>query len=239
MTQLQTTQAKPLVDFSANQIDLIKRTIAVGATNDELDLFLHQCKRTGLDPLAKQIFFQKYKLKNGDEKVTIITSIDGYRLIAARTGEYAGSDEPIYDKEDGRPGKASVTVYRMLNGVRTPFTASARWDEYCPPPGRDHMWNKMPFLMLGKVAEALALRKAFPNDLSAVHVDEEMHQAVLSKVEAPIERGFNPQNMKHLEILHKDLKAKGIELGDGEFKELALSMKGKTAEEMKKELETF
>jgi phage recombination protein Bet len=233
------TQSKELVTFSENQVDLIKRTIAVGATDDELQLFLHQCKRTGLDPLSRQIHFQKFRTKDGEGKVSIITSIDGYRLMAVRTGEYAGSDEPIFDKEDGIPGKATITVYRMIRGVKTPFSASARWSEYCPPPGRDHMWKKMPFLMLGKCAEALALRKAFPNDLSGLHIQEEMDQAVLDKIEMPTERGFNPQNMKHLEILYADVKKKGLELGDGEFKELAQSMRGKTAEEMKKALEAF
>ncbi|MCA9982431.1 MAG: recombinase RecT, partial [Anaerolineales bacterium] len=71
-----------LIEFDDAQIDLITRTIAKEATKDELALFIYQCKRTGLDPLAKQIHFQKFTSKNGTSNVSFITTIDGYRLIA-------------------------------------------------------------------------------------------------------------------------------------------------------------
>lgn len=164
--------------FTNEQVALIKRTVAKGATDDELKLFLIIANKSGLDPFSKQIYFVKRKAKiNGQyvEVGAIQTGIDGYRAIAERGGGYAGSDEPIYDSEDAKnPNKATVTVYKIIQGVRCPFTAAARWSEYCPPTPMDFMWRKMPYLMLGKTAEALALRKAFPNDLSGIHIDEEM-----------------------------------------------------------------
>lgn len=154
-----------------SKVDLIKRTIAVGASQDELEIFFHQCRKTGLDPLAKQIYFQK---RGG--KMTIITGIDGYRLVADRTGQYAGNDDPVFD-DDLKPTKATVTVYKIVGGARCGFTASARWSQYFPGDTLGFMWKKMPHLMLGKCAEALALRKAFPAELSGVYTAEEMHQA--------------------------------------------------------------
>lgn len=133
-------------------------------------MFLHVAKKSGLDPFANQIYFVKRK-----GKATIQTGIDGYRLSASRSGEYGGSDDPVFEEKDGKPVKATVTIYRFVKGEKCAFTASARWDEYKPE--NAFMWNKMPFTMLGKCAEALALRKAFPQELSGIYTKEEMDQA--------------------------------------------------------------
>lgn len=166
--------------FNNEQVDLIKSTIAVGSTDNELKLFLYTAQKSGLDPLAKQIHFVKRNVKKEDgtykSQMSIQTGIDGYRLIADRTGKYAGNDEPIYDDEN-TPRKASVTVYKMVDGVRCPFTATARWEQYFPGEKQGFMWKKMPHLMLGKCAEALALRKAFPAELSGLYTTDEMAQA--------------------------------------------------------------
>lgn len=175
MTALVKRDPQAVVTFSADQVDLIKRTVAQGATDDELKIFMHQCQRTGLDPLARQIYFQKRRA-GGQDRVTIITGIDGYRLVADRTGQYAGNDDPVFDDEE-RPQRATVTVYKLVGGVRCPYTATARWSQYYPGDAQGFMWKKMPHLMLGKCAEALALRKAFPAELSGIYTPEEMEQA--------------------------------------------------------------
>jgi phage recombination protein Bet len=173
------TQTAKISGFNEDQIKLVIQTVAKGATFPELQMFLYIAKKTGLDPLAKQIHFTKFKDKNGNANITIITGIDGYRSIASKTGKLAGIEDVVFNsEEDPKPKKASVTVYRMVDGQKVPFTATARWDEYFPSmPSKQFMWNKMPYTMLGKCAEALALRKGFPNDLSQVFVEEEMDQA--------------------------------------------------------------
>jgi hypothetical protein len=107
----------------------------------------------------------------------IQTGIDGYRVVADRTGLLAGISDPTHTEADGAkyPLTASVTVKKLLpNGSIADFTATARWSEYN---AGGPMWTKMPYLMLGKCAEALALRKAFPADLSGIYTSEEMAQA--------------------------------------------------------------
>jgi phage recombination protein Bet len=169
-------------DFPPEKVELIKRMVAPTATDDELALFLYQSQRTGLDPLARQIIFSKFNSNSGP-KMSIITTIDGYRLVADRTGKYAGNDDPIFEGEN-TPTKATVTVYKLVGGIRCPFTATARWPEYYPGDNqKGFMWRKMPFLMLGKCAEALALRKAFPAELSGLYTDTEMEQAQAGYVE--------------------------------------------------------
>lgn len=157
--------------FTTRQIDLIKRQIAPGIDDGNLALFGMVCRRTGLDPFMRQI----YTIQRGG-KWTIQTGIDGYRLLAARTGQLAGIDDAEYDTEEADyPAWARVTVWRLVGGQRVPFSAKARWSEYKPAQGG--MWDRMPYLMLGKCAEALALRKAFPAELSGVYTSEEMAQA--------------------------------------------------------------
>ena len=147
-------------NITPDQVELIKSQIAVNATDDELKLFLHVANKSGLDPLARQIYF----IKRGG-KMTIMTAIDGFRAIADRTGQYIGSSDPVFEDKGDIPIKATVTVNKVVAGVVGNFTATARWSEYYPGEAQGFMWNKMPHTMLGKCAEALALRKAFPAQL--------------------------------------------------------------------------
>ena len=154
------------------QVDLIKSQIAKGATDDELKLFLHVADKSGLDPLSRQIYFIK---RSG--KMTIQTGIDGFRAVADRTGQYVGSSDPVFEDNGKIPAKATVTVNKVVGGIVGNFTATARWEEYYPGKSQGFMWDKMPHTMLGKCAEALALRKAFPAQLSGLYTDNEMDQA--------------------------------------------------------------
>lgn len=171
--------------LTPEQVALIKRTVARDTTDDELALFLHVCRRSGLDPLARHIHaVKRWNAKDQREVMTIQTGIDGYRLIAARTGEHMGTEDAVFDTEtEAHPHKATVTVYRLCHGQRVAFTASARWAEYVQTARSGEpnaTWQKMPYLMIAKCAEANALRKAFPAELSSVYTHEEMMQAELA-----------------------------------------------------------
>ena len=179
------TQKQP---FTQKQVELITRTVAKGANMDELGLFFNVAKRAGLDPFMKQIHLIPRSVKQGDKYVTVRSvqvGVDGYLSIAERTKQLAGIDDAIFDdgyhyepgKEPKNPSKASVTVFRLVKGDRVPFTASARWKEYYPGAKMGFMWDKMPYGQLAKCALALALRKAFPSDLSGIYTNEEMEQA--------------------------------------------------------------
>src|SRR6266850_405983 len=157
--------------FNNEQVALIKRTICKDATNDEFQLFVQQCQRTRLDPFTKQIYF--IKDKNG--KVNVMASIDGLRLIADRSGVYAGQTKPEWCGQDGAwvdvwlqdkpPLAARVGVYRQ--GFVEPLYATAMYKAYAPSNASPYStWGKMPEHMLAKVAESLALKKAFPNEMS-------------------------------------------------------------------------
>jgi phage recombination protein Bet len=163
--------------WTPEQAQLISTTIAPGCSNDELRLFAYACQRTGLDPFSKQI----YAIKRGG-KMTIQAGIDGLRSIAERTGQLDGS-ETHWCGEDGvwtdvwlaakSPAAAKTILHRK--GASHPFVGVARFADYNAGQG---LWSKMPAAMIAKCSEALALRKAFPADLSGVYSTDEMDQAV-------------------------------------------------------------
>jgi len=175
--------------LSRNQIELIKTTVAKGASDDELRLFIQVCKGANLNPFLRQVHLvPRWDNRTGQEVRTIQVGIDGFRAVAESSGQYAGNDDPIYEGEKTIefstkakakntltvPEKATVTVYKLMDGQRYPFTATARWDEYYPGEKIGFQWHIRPYLMLGKCAEALALRKAFPKLLSGMYAAEEM-----------------------------------------------------------------
>lgn len=234
--------ASSIATFNPEQINVLKNSIAKGATDEELELFLYTCKRTGLDPFSRQIYLIQRKTKDDDSKEkksngVIQVSIDGFRSIASRNPEYAGQTTTLFCGKDGKwteiwtqeeyPFAAKVGIYRK--GYQEATYAIAKWDSYvqCYWVKNNHgknsqevssMWKKFPELMLGKCAEALALRKAFPSDLSGLYTADEMAQANNEVIEAqevkdeaqkpklPSTKEWTEQNKKITEVQQKQIE---------------------------------
>lgn len=183
-------------------LSLIRRTVALGASEDDFDMFIEQCKRTGLDPLSRQINFMLRRGKNAKgewvQKGSTIVSIDGARLIAARTGLYNGSTTWWCGEDlqwvdvwlaNTPPSASKTSIIRSIKDRSygdANFTGVALWKEYGAN-AYGPLWKSMPSHMLGKCSEMLALRKAFPAELSGLYSSDEMTQSENNFQPAPAE----------------------------------------------------
>jgi len=175
-------------DWNPRQIAALRQIGVEDADQGDLAVFLNFAQRTGLDPFARQIYMiGRFDRRSQRTKWTIQASIDGLRIVAQRSGEYAGQVGPEWCGPDGQwrdvwlkseaPVAARVGVLRK--GFSQPLYAVALFAEYASeyqgkPAG---LWGSKPAVMIAKCAEALALRKAFPMDLSGLYTAEEMAQA--------------------------------------------------------------
>lgn len=169
-------------DFS-KQLMLWTNTYMKNASSDEVALFANVCKRTGLSPEMKQIHpVPRWDSKIGKNVFSFQTSIDGFRLIAERTGRYAPGRQADYvynDKNEVISATAYVKKYTQ-DGTWHEVAVTAFYDEYVQKTkdgSPTQFWDRMPHVMLAKCAESLALRKAFPAELSGLYTQEEMAQA--------------------------------------------------------------
>lgn len=205
-----TDDQKALLD-AAGLVVRKKGKEPVPAPRSTVVAFLAHCRRTGLDPIARQI----YAIERGG-KWGIQVSIDGFRLVAERSRQYGGQ-VPVQWTADGEtwvdvwvknepPAAARVGVIRrdfteVLYAVAR-FEAYAVYDEEWAGeyPNRrktgkktlSDMWARMHAEQIAKVAEALALRKAFPMELSGLYTDEEMDQANSAPSAPSAPRGSGP-----------------------------------------------
>jgi phage recombination protein Bet len=176
------TAPASVVQYTGEELELIRSTFAKDLAPQEFEMFKAVSRATGLNIIMRQI----HAVKRGG-RVTFQTAIDGFRLIAQRSHEYAGQQGPFWCGEDGEwrdvwvsdkpPVAAKVGVLRT--GFAEPVWGVAKFTSYAQMFNGQlgDMWRKMPDLMIAKCAEALALRKAFPAELSGLYTSDEMMQS--------------------------------------------------------------
>ena len=194
--------------------------IPSGTPAAQVEVFAESCRQHGLSPFKKEIYLVAYNTKNGTQYHTIV-GIDGLQQKAARTGRFAGVDEEQYNRtSDGGyktaaelkaakelPISCTVTVWAIIGGIRCPFTATVLFAEYYPSvqAGRDNYSKAatMPFNMIAKCARAKALKMAFSDELSGLHIEEEkaaFEDTTIAAAEADPSKGID------LEALQTDIE---------------------------------
>lgn len=196
------------VQWTEEKVALLKRTICKEATNDEFQLFLGVCQRRKLDPFARQIYaVKRWDAVSRREIMTPQISIDGQRLVAERTGQYLGQEGPYWCGEDGiwkevwlseePPAAAKVLVYKR--GFEKGIPAVAHYHEYAQRKqdgSVTKMWQERAAGQLAKCAESLALRKAFPEDLSGLYTIEEHPVPVIDVPQATPARNHIAETLR-------------------------------------------
>ena len=188
-------------DLTPAQIRLARNTVAKDCNEAEFDLFMAQAQRAGLDPFRKQISAIVFNKNKPDKRtMAVVTTIDGYRALAERAGDYRPpSTAAEFEQDDALKSDlnpeglivARVTCYRRYGEEWVPVMGEAYWEEFAPlkdewengqKTGRqklDGSWPRMPRLMLAKCAEAQALRRGWPDSMGGMYVQEEMQRAVI------------------------------------------------------------
>ncbi len=178
-----------IVLLDSERLRLIKEIINPDLTDDELLFFAEVCRRQGLDPFLKQIHpVKRWDSKLNKHRLVIQTGIDGLRLIAERTGRYVGRIGPLWTGQplewqevwmdpESQPYAAKCGVTKLAPDGRADTWAVARFRSFAQKTNSGSLaglWGNMGDHMLGKVAEALALRAAFPAELGGLYIPEEL-----------------------------------------------------------------
>jgi phage recombination protein Bet len=163
-----------MMELTEERLRFLKAHYAKDATPEEFQHFASVCRARGLNPELGHVYFMKPRRRDGSMgKASIVLSITAYRLIAQRSGAYGGSTAGKIDfGADGKPLSATVTVRKLIGGELYDFTGTAYYSEQFRP--GSSVWLDMPITMLEKCAEAKALRKAFPEELSGLLVVDEV-----------------------------------------------------------------
>lgn len=208
---------QPAPEWTDEQRNLIKRTVAPDATNDELAMFLHVAKKAGLDPLQKQVWFVK---RSG--RVTVQAGVDGLQARALRMPDCEGiSSAAVYEKEEFLFDKAKGEVVKHQSnpfgqmgaligawGIvrrkgKTPFCALVRFAEYAD--SNSPLWKNKPSVMIEKVARSTALRRAYPEEFGGIYDPAEMGSAAHTEepehVSAPAAAGALPARAVEAEVV--------------------------------------
>ena len=215
--------------FNEEEVGLIRRTMMPGASKDEVALFVATCERTGLDPFAKQIMPTSRNVNKNGAWVTVWgnqTTIDGLRKIAVDTGEYEGQEGPYWCGKDGlwkdlwtedKPCYAAkVIVHRK--GFRTGLPGIAKYDAYVQKKKDgtpNQVWQTLGDHMTAKCAEALGLRRAFPNEMAGLYTEEEgaVAEVIHAEQDAPVTLEWTDDERQEARMMVADLAEALLEAG--------------------------
>ena len=140
------------LSWDEEQLILLRASCAPSATDPEFKKLLYLSQVWQLDPMLREIWLVKF----GNSPAQIYAGRDGFLKIAHRSGHFDGMETVVHFDENNKPVNAVCTVWR--NDMTHPFKSDVLFAEYTT---NQNLWKTKPSVMIGKVAESVALRKAF------------------------------------------------------------------------------
>ena len=211
-------------------MEIKELALFLGLTEAEATMLKQRGDELGLDPVAGQINLLKRRKKekddsNRDKWVTVYAfqvGIEGFRLIADRSGNYDGQDpiEFVVERNNDivrtdvtlpsdKPIASVARIYRK--GISRPFVSVAHHRDYVGTNTEGNitsMWKKWT-IMLAKCAEAGAFRKGFSElNLGGIYETAEIPPDDVNGTDTQPQQGKEPPWMKQDRKLAADKAAR-------------------------------
>lgn len=190
-------QPKAVLFLSDEERKVIRQTVAKTLTDGQYSVFIYTCQALGLNPLLNEITAISY-----GGQMSIQTMRDGFLTIAHRSGKFAGIESGTKVDEDNKL-IGWARVYHKDFAI--PVYQEANLEEYST--GRN-LWTTKPKTMIKKVAESMALRKAF--NISGAYAPEEMERELQEVKPTNLEKALESDLELSEETLQKINEAENI-----------------------------
>lgn len=179
--------------------DDIRAQICETATNKEIAQFMMMCKAQKLNPFMGDAYLIKY----GNGPATMVTASKVMLRRAEQNPHYRGYESGVVVKDgtgtiDHRPGGAVYDGETLMGGWCKVYRDDRSVPVYVEVSMKEYrgneksLWGSKPAVMITKVAESTAHRKAF-SDLSGMYAAEEFEAEEAAPVPATTNE-TQPQN---------------------------------------------
>lgn len=226
-------QPNAVIYFSEDEKKAIRDIVAKGLDDNQTKIFFYTCQALGLNPLVNEICAVTYKTRNEDgtysKKMSIQVMRDGFLTIAHRSGKFSGLESGVNVSEDGKIISGWAKAYHA--DFQVPVSQEADFEEYNAP-DRNPLWKTKPKTMIKKVAESMALRKAF--NVNGVYAPEEMDREITVESVAPktleLENGNQPITQEQI----KTIQSLDPEFNEEELKKMTKQQGAETIQSLAK-----
>jgi phage recombination protein Bet len=154
-----------MAEYPSDLVDTIKATVAKGATDEELYMFLSIANQYDLNPFMKEIWFTKMQ-----GEVAIMTSRDGYKKLAEKEPNFRKCQSmAVYENDEFEMelvmGEVMNITHKFKQNDRgniigayavlktTDHDNYVSYVDFKEYDKRNNIWKRYPSAMIRKVAE--------------------------------------------------------------------------------------